>query len=170
METVFYYQGIHKKENKRKYRHGFRIKIMYKPKNYTLSELVHPQIIRTIGVKNSWRRLDADCLRDLQTINDEWRKKYNTGIYVNQLPKYDSRGLRPPNDPDGSFYSTHKQGNTFDLVPVNGKYKELYALIVQLIHDGELLKLNTLEHINFTNGWVHVAYMNTSKKTLIINL
>lgn len=144
---------------------------MYKPKNYTLSELVHPQIIRTIGVRNSWRRLDADCLRDLQTIRSEWFKKYSSGIYVNRLDiGLDSRGLRPPNDPDGSFYSTHKQGNTFDLEPVNGKLEELYHFIINLIKTNKLLKFNTLENFGDTLGWVHVGYMNTYKKPLIIYL
>lgn len=144
---------------------------MYKPKNYKLSELAHPQIIKTIGSANTWRRLDEDCLRDLQTINDEWRKIHNSGIYINRLDLgLDSRGLRPPNDPDGSFYSTHKQGNTFDLEPVNGKNKELYEFIVRLIKQGKLRKLNTLESFEDTIGWVHVGYMNVSEKPLIINL
>jgi len=144
---------------------------MYKPNNYTIEELVHPQIIRTIGVKNSWRRLDEDCLRDLQTIRDEWYKINGSGIYVNRLSLgIDSRGLRPPNDPDGSFYSTHKQGNTFDLEPVNGKLEELYSFVIKLIKEGKLKKLNTLENFADTKNWVHVAYMNTYKNPLIIYL
>ncbi|TYB78341.1 hypothetical protein [Bizionia myxarmorum] len=144
---------------------------MYKPKNYELSELAHPQIIKAIGVKNTWRRLDEQCLRDMQTINDEWRKIHNSGIYCNRLNLgLDSRGLRPPNDPDGSFYSTHKNGNTFDLEPVNGKIEELYKFIIQLIKDGKLLKLNTLENFADTVKWVHVGYMNTTEKPLIIFL
>ena len=55
---------------------------MYKPKNYTLEELVHPQIIRTIGVTNSWRRLDEDCLRDLQLINEAWRVEHTPGYIL----------------------------------------------------------------------------------------
>ena len=146
---------------------------MYKPKNYSLSELAHPQIIRTIGIRDTWRRLDADCLRDLQTIRDAWHKKTGSGIYVNRLnliPPIDSRGLRPPNDPDGSFYSTHKQGNTFDLEPVNGDNKGLYGMVHKMIKDGKLKKLNTLENFADTLDWVHVGYMNTDKKPLIIYL
>ncbi len=144
---------------------------MYKPKNYSLQELAHPQIIRTIGVNNSWRRLDEDCLKDLQTIRDAWYKKFNSGIYINRLNiGLDSRGMRPPNDPDGSFYSTHKQGNTFDLEPVNGNNEGLYDFVVKMIKDGKLKKLNTLENFADTLGWVHVGYMNTDKKPLIIYL
>ena len=138
---------------------------------YNLNELAHPQIIRTIGEVNTWRRLDAACLKDLQTIRDAWYKRTGAGVYCNRLNiGLDSRGLRPPNDPDGSFYSTHKQGNTFDLEPVKGTVKQLYRFIKDMIADDALMALNTLEDIKFTPGWVHVAKMNTYKKPLIINL
>jgi len=144
---------------------------MYKPINYTITELVHPQIINVIGITNSWLRLDGDCLRDLQTIRTKWYQKYGSGIYCNRLNiGLDSRGLRPPNDKDGSFYSTHKEGNTFDLEPVNGKIRELYNFIIELIKVGELRVINTLENFEDTVGWVHIAKMNTYKKPLIINL
>ena len=145
--------------------------VMYKPKSYTVYELVHPQIIRTIGIENSWRRLDSGCLKDLQYINDKWRELHGSGIYCNRLTiGLDSRGLRPPNDPDGSFYSTHKQGNTFDLEPVNGMIRELFYFIKELIVNGELKHFNTLENFEDTLGWVHVAKMNTNEKPLIIYL
>lgn len=146
--------------------------IEYKTTYYELHEIAHPQIIRTIGEENTWRRLDADALRDLDTIREEWFKIHGSGIYCNQLNLgIDSRGLRPPNDPDGSFYSTHKQGNTFDLVPVNGEVVELYEFIIKLIKDGKLIKLNTLEHIDDTRkSWCHIGYMNTTERPLIIRL
>jgi len=144
---------------------------MYKPINYKLSELAHPQIIKTIGELNTWRRLDADCLKDLQTIRDEWFKIHGSGVYINRLDLgIDSRGLRPPNDPDGSFYSTHKQGNTFDLEPVNGLLREFFHFVKGLIENGGLLKFNTLENFEDTLNWVHVGYMNTDKEPLIIYL
>ena len=144
---------------------------MYKPKNYTLSELAHPQIIKAIGEKNTWRRLDEESLKDLQIIRDKWYNKYGSGIYINRLDiGLDSRGLRPPNDPDGSFYSTHKQGNTYDLEPVNGLIRELFNFIKDMIENGELEKFNTMENFEDTLGWVHVGYMNVAEKLLIIYL
>lgn len=144
---------------------------MYKTRNYILSELAHPQIIRTIGETNTWRRLDEDCLKDLDFIRDAWFEKHGSGVYVNRLDLgIDSRGLRPPNDPDGSFYSTHKQGNTFDLEPVNGKLKEFFNFVQTLIIQGKLKKINTLENFGDTLRWVHAGYMNTNKKPLIIYL
>lgn len=145
--------------------------IKYIPEYYELEELAHPQIIRTIGIINTWLRLDADALEDLDEIREEWYKIHGSGIYVNRLNLgLDSRGLRPPNDPDGSFYSTHKQGNTFDLEPVNGKTEDLYHFIYKLIKDGKLKKLNTLEDFKYTGGWVHVGYTNTAELPLVIDL
>lgn len=142
---------------------------MYKPDNFTLEELAHPQIIDDIGVNNTWLRLDEDCLRDLQTIRNEWFLIYGSGIYVNRLDfDLDSRGLRPPNDKDGSFYSTHKQGTTFDLEPVNGLVETLFLFVVEIIKKERLIKINTLEDFYFTKTWVHIAYMNHNKKPLII--
>ena len=104
---------------------------MYKPTSFTIHELVHPQIIKAIGDNNAWRRLDEECLRDLQAIRDLWHEKYKSGIYVNRIDfGIDSRGLRPPNDPDGSFYSSHKMGKAFDLEHVNGDNKALYLFVV----------------------------------------
>lgn len=143
--------------------------IMYKPKNYTIQELVHPRIIKAIGEYNSWLRLNPLALKDLQKIRNKWFQKYNSGIFCNRLDlNLDSRGLRPPDDEDGSFYSTHKQGGTFDLEPVNGRTKELYDMIYQMILNNELECFNTLEDFEYTLTWVHVATMNTNKKPLII--
>ncbi len=146
---------------------------MYKTKYYKLSELVHPQIINAIGEVNAWLRLDEDVLKDIDSIREEWYCIYGSGIYVNRLnltPPIDSRGLRPPNDPDGSFYSTHKHGNTFDLEPINGKIEELYTFIKGMMKAGRLRKINTLENFKDTVKWVHAGYMNTEKIPLIINL
>ncbi len=142
---------------------------MYRTKYYTVHELAHPQIIREIGTVNTWLRLDSDVLWDLDYIRSSWYVQHGSGIFVNRLALgLDSRGLRPPNDPDGSKYSVHKQGKAFDLEPVNGKVEQLWCHVERLILMGRLKKLNTLESLNFTPGWVHVANMNTDQRPLII--
>lgn len=142
---------------------------MYKTKNFTLEELAHPQIIAAIGEVNTWRRLDPDALRDLDYIREEWYLIYRTGVYCNRLDLgIDSRGYRPPNDPDGAFYSTHKAGGTFDLEPVNGKHRKFYDFVSGLIKSNKLKHFNTLEDFNSTLGWTHTARMNTDKRLLII--
>ena len=142
---------------------------MYRPKYYTIHELVHPQILKDIGEENAWLRLDADVLWDLDYIRASWYIKYRSGIYVNRLSLgLDSRGYRPPDDPDGSFYSVHKLAKADDLEPVNGKVKELWKHVRKLIMLGALKGINTLEDMAFTPTWVHVAKMNTDKRPLII--
>lgn len=141
----------------------------YRPDNFTIQELAHPQILNDIGEDNAWLRLDEDCLWDLQYIRNEWFMMYGSGVYVNRIDLgLDSRGLRPPNDKDGAFYSTHKQGTTFDLEPVNGLIETFFLFVADLITRGELKKINTLEDFQYTKRWVHAGYMNTGKKLLII--
>jgi hypothetical protein len=141
----------------------------YKTKYFALEELAHPQIIKAIGSENTWLRLDSGVLMDLDTIRTEWFLLYGSGIYINRLDiGLDSRGLRPPNDPDGSFYSVHKKGCAFDLEPVNGKYEALFLFIKDLIIAGKLKSINTLEDFKYTKTWVHIAKMNTAEKPLIV--
>lgn len=137
---------------------------MYKTKHFTIQELVHPQILKAIGENNSWLRLDEGCLLDLDYIRELWGR----AIYINR-GKADSRGLRPPNDKDGAFYSTHKQGTTFDLVDYRGENERLWEFVKLLIVDGKLTSLNTLEGLKHTPTWTHIAKMNTSETLLIIN-
>lgn len=137
--------------------------IAYKPKYFTIQELVHPWILNKIGETNSWLRLDAGCLEELDFIREQWGDE----IYINQ-GVHDSRGLRPPNDPDGSWNSTHKQGTTFDLVPANGEIRRFQRFVFYLISSGQLKHFNTVEDFNHTPSWCHVANMNTSKRPLII--
>ncbi len=143
--------------------------IAYKPDNFTLEELVHPQIIKSIGVTNSWLRLDSKALEDLQILRNSWYRKNKSGIYVNRLKLgIDSRGLRPPNDPDGGMYSTHKQGSTFDLEPVNGNHESFYYFCKEMITTGVVSYFNTMEDRKYTPTWTHLARMNHNKKILII--
>ena len=137
---------------------------MYKTKNFTINELVHPRILIAVGEHLAWRMLDKFCLMDLDFIRDVW----GSPIYIN-IGVNDSRGLRPPNDEDGAFYSIHKQGKAFDLVPANGDVVGLWELIFDLIQSDKICRFNTLESISFTPTWVHVACMNTGEKPLIIN-
>jgi hypothetical protein len=136
---------------------------MYKTTNFSIKELVHPKILASIGEDNSWARLDEGCLIDLDKIRDAW----GDDIYINIGASY-SRGLRPPNDPNGAYYSVHKQGKAFDLVPKNGATKALYNMVMEMISDGLLNHFNSMEDHKYTATWVHVAKMNTHIKPWII--
>lgn len=137
--------------------------VAYKTKYFTVKELVHPWILKKIGAENAWLRLDEGCLRDLDRI----RKKWGGYIYINSGPN-DSRGYRPPNDPDGAWLSVHKHGKAFDLVPANGDNAGFWLFVFEMIKNKELEAFNTLESRTYTSTWTHVAKMNTDKRPLII--
>ena len=137
---------------------------MFKTRYFKIEELVHPQLIRDMGEVNCWRRLDEGCLRELDLIRELWDDE----IYIN-WGNADSRGLRPPDDSDGAFYSVHKQGKAFDIVPGNGDVVRLWNFIYSLIESGTLSCFNTIESLVHTPSWVHIASMNTSEKPLVIN-
>jgi hypothetical protein len=142
---------------------------MYKCKYYTIEELVHPWILKKIGETNAWLRLDADALKDIDFIREEWYKQEGSGVYCNRVNiGLDSRGYRPPNDPDGSWNSTHKHANTFDLEPVNGKHRKFFNFVKDLIKERKLKRINTLEDFEYTKTWTHAGYMNTNERPLII--
>ena len=140
---------------------------MYKCEHFGIEELVHSQILSSIGETNCWRRMDAECLRDLDVIRVAW----GDTIYINDWKwggPNDSRGLRPPNDPDGSFYSSHKQGKAFDLVPKNGEHERFWNFCRKMIEEGRVTSFNTMEDRSYTPTWTHLAKMNTDGKPLII--
>jgi len=140
---------------------------MYKPTHFELEELVNPLMILAIGQTNCWLRLDEGCLRDLDTIRKEWGGViYINGVFGGVV--FDSRGYRTPDDKDGAFWSVHKQGKAFDLVPKDGDAKNLYLMIYSLILAGKLTSFNTLEDAKYTKTWVHVAKMNTNERPLVI--
>ena len=138
---------------------------MFKSNYFSATELIHPKIIKDIGEVNAYMRLDESVLMDLDYIREEW----GGPIYINRLDfGLDSRGLRPPNDTDGSFYSVHKQGKAFDLEPVEGSHEDLFHLIFKLAKEDCLIAINTMESLLYTRSWVHVAKMNHDHKVYII--
>lgn len=135
----------------------------YKPLYFSIKELAHPKIINAIGENNTFMRLDASCLIDLDLIRIAWGSEVLCNVGA-----LDSRGLRPPDDSDGSFYSMHKSGKAFDLSPKNGNIKKFQKMVKKLIEKGKLSAFNTLEDFDYTKTWVHVAKMNHAKRLLII--
>jgi len=136
---------------------------MYKTKYFKIQELVANSVLQSIGENNCWLRLDPQCLKDLDKIRAIW----GSPLFINTF-EHQNRGLRHFNTTEGAKFSTHKQGTTFDLVPKNGKYWELWNVVHELIKNGELKGFNTMEDRTQTPTWVHVGKMNTIEKPLII--
>lgn len=132
---------------------------MYKCEHFKIEEITHPELLSKLGATNCWMRHDRECLEDLDLI----RETYDDVIYCN-VGTLDSRGARPPKDPDGAFYSVHKQWKAFDLSPKDGDHDRLYQVVYDLMRNGKLKALNTIEDRRYTKTWLHVAKMNVDLK------
>lgn len=149
---------------------------MYKCRNFTISELVHPELLSKYGGTNCWRRLDERVLKDLDIIREEWEDKHpeNPYIVINGEfagSTFRHSGLRHWNQeylPKGSEFSVHKMGGAFDLKPKNYKYEDLWRVVKELAESGILNGINTLEVFEKTPTWVHVAHMNHDEKMMVI--
>lgn len=126
-------------------------------KNFIIQEFVPPSIYERFGESSIWfidQRiiLLAQFFRDMYgpiTINN-W---HTGGIY-------DSRGFRPPNDPDGGFLSQHKFGRAVDL-----GFRNAPAEVVRNYIRKDFIRLNkefgltTIEE--GTPTWVHLDLRHT---------
>lgn len=147
---------------------------MYKSRHFTIYELVHPYILDWLKARyqdwedRAWMMFDADVLGDADYLRDEW----GGAIYCNRIAYgLDSRGLRPPNDPDGAQFSDHKRGVALDLEPANGQVDSFYNFVKAKMEAGVMLALNTLEHIDDTrHSWVHAAKRNHGKLCVVIRI
>jgi hypothetical protein len=84
-------------------------KVMYKPKDFGISELVSPSVLKRLGEEKCWQLFDERALRNLQWLRERF------GItYVNVKGKFTNRGFD-----DGSFRkngtSQHNHGRAFDM-------------------------------------------------------
>jgi len=82
---------------------------MYRPKYYTIKELVNPDLLKKIGEETAWKMFDDRLLK----AADQIREKYGAcTINANGLTDC---GLRDPNSTTGAKYSMHKIGRALDL-------------------------------------------------------
>ena len=81
---------------------------MYKPKNFTLSELAHPDLIKQYGDR-LWLAFDPIILRFAQFIRD----RYGPCTINNASAK--DRGWRTMGSSVGADLSAHKLGRALDI-------------------------------------------------------
>ena len=82
---------------------------MYRPKYYTIKELVNPDLLKKIGEETAWKMFDDRLLK----AADQIRERYGA-CTVNANGLTDC-GLRDPNSTTGAKYSMHKIGRALDL-------------------------------------------------------
>lgn len=137
------------------------IKPGYTPKWFKAYELVPQFLYKSYG-ESSLRFLDE---RILKTI-DRLREQYGVMVCNDWKwgGRFDSRGYRPPNDPDGSRLSAHKRSCAVDIMP-----RETFSSMIR--HD---IKQNKYPHvfefitlIEDNVNWLHISCENVKKLTII---
>ena len=139
------------------------MKIIYKPENFSIDELVPMNISRKYNEDLLWSKFNPDFLRDLQHIRN------NVGrIVINNGARLNYSGYRPYDCKIGAKLSDHREWRAFDLHPVDYSPREVYDWI--LAHKHEFLKLNCVEDIELTEdgGWVHISYRPNLEEFMII--
>jgi hypothetical protein len=138
-----------------------KIKPGYEPKWFKPYELVPKFLYDSYGA-SSLRFLDN---RILWTI-DKLRDRYGV-IVCNDWKwggQFDSRGYRPPNDPDGSNLSAHKRSMAVDLAPVDITAEEIRQDIKQNKYPDDFKFITLIEdNVN----WLHISCENVQKLTVI---
>lgn len=136
----------------------------YKPKYFTIQELVNPTLLKQIGEETAWKLFDERLLK----MADKIREKYGA-CTVNGGGLVDC-GLRDINSATGAKYSAHKLGRALDLHVVSiekkwgnkkeGKIADYNRLREQLMLD------TTFNILNFENNisWLHVDTLNRKNR------
>lgn len=140
---------------------------MYRPKYYTIKELVNPDLLKKIGEETAWKMFDDRLLK----AADQIREKYGT-IVVNTSTLKDC-GLRDPQSTTGAKYSMHKIGRALDLHIVSiekkwpdnksGKTADYNRVREQLMMDSRFDCLSFEHNIH----WLHIDTGN--RKTRLFN-
>lgn len=123
----------------------------YRPKHFTIQELVAPNIYDDFGDK-AWDMLDPKLLRAL----DKLREKFGA-ITVNNWRTggpYKESGLREQSTKTGAPKSAHKRGMAADCKPFECTVHEVYAYILENPH--EFPEIRRVENITHTPTWLHI--------------
>ena len=140
---------------------------MYRPKYYTITELVNPSLLKEIGEETAWKLFDPKLLK----LADEIRRKYGP-CTINGNGLTDC-GLRAINSATGAKYSAHKLGRALDIhitsiekkwgTNKTGKTADYNRVREQLMLD------HTFDALNFEHGisWLHIDTYN--RKTRLFN-
>lgn len=125
---------------------------MYKCKNFTIEELVPPDVLQDIGEELCWGLLDE---RLLVTI-DALREVYGPMTINNWHIGGNRRQCGFRNDEGtGAKYSQHRFGRAADLLPKNKKPAEIRADILK-----NPKKFGFITAMENVEGWLHIDVRN----------
>jgi len=120
-------------------------------KNFSLSELVHPDILDLVG-DDAVKLLHPELAPTLQAIRDKFGKIMINGDIWGK--KFTLSGLRPKNTTVGAKRSKHKIGTAADC-----KFETVTPIEVQnyiILHQDEFPNITRIENALVTKTWLHV--------------
>ena len=140
--------------------------MQYKPKYFTLKELVNPKIFAMTADYVLWQLFDPRLLKAADYI----REKYGVCFVNTSDGVLTDCGLRAVDSPTGAKYSAHKYGRALDLHIKSIEDKKLSKAEKIKAYDNvrlELLADKELGFLNYENGisWLHVDSYNRAQRT-----
>lgn len=143
---------------------------MYKCKYFKITELVHPDLLKSIGEEKCWFLLDDRLLRYADKLREKFGK---ITVNANGLTEC---GLRKIESDTGAIFSAHKYGRALDLhistIEVeaskikgslerkNYKIKEYNKIREKLLSLSEYRVLNFEHNIS----WLHIDVANRENR------
>lgn len=122
------------------------------PKYFSIYELLHSDTAYKRQIENIPTWIEMDNLHRLGIkILDPIREKWGSGICVNS----GFRCERLNELVGGVPTSQHRYGEAGDIEARNGKNRELFNLIVEMINNGEIEVGQLIDEHNYS--WIHIS-------------
>ena len=138
----------------------------YRPKHFTIAELVDPWFLANHSEDECWDMLDDNALRAIDALRDKFGPLRING------QGYTESGLRRPDTKTGAKLSMHKFGKAFDLKPLQKgvTVRMMYDWIMANQPEAYAMGIRRVEDIQYTTKgathWLHVDAKDTGKENV----
>lgn len=139
----------------------------YRPKHFTLTELVDPWFITHCKEDACWNMLDDNALRAIDALRDKF------GPLLINGRGYAESGLRRPDTKTGAKFSMHKyfsarKAGAFDLKPLQKgvTVRMMYDWIMANQAEAYAMGIRRVEDIQYTPTWLHVDSKDTGTENV----
>lgn len=138
----------------------------YRPKHFTIDELVDPWFIANYPEVACWNLLDEKALRAIDALRDKF------GPLLINGRGYTESGLRRPDTKTGAKFSMHKVGKAFDLKPLQKgvTVTMMFDWIMANQAEAYAMGIRRVEDIQYTTKgathWLHVDAKDTGAENV----
>lgn len=134
----------------------------YRPKHFTIDELVDPWFIANHSEDECWNLLDENAIRAIDALRDKFGPLRING------QGYTESGLRRPDTKTGAKFSMHKVGKAFDLKPLvlEMTVSRMYRWIMANQAEAYAMGIRRVEDIQYTPTWLHVDAKDTGTENV----